>query len=172
MFTAAVSLLDQRSSTCCHGSFLSGFYHLSQNIPTAYQHQLSQPCMRSEQSWRVLLRSEDTPRIRLLPVGVLISKLHPCTRCRKSSFTERSFTIAWLSVQFPEVPKVRVNSLICFSHVFFHCSVDWFLRFHPLFWNPDIQAQLWMQRTEFWNWFCVFNLGKPGRVYLKTTDPP
>lgn len=68
---------------------------------------------------------------RLLAVGVLISKLHPCTRCRKSSFTERSFIIAWLSLQFPEVPKVRVNNLIFFSHLFF-----------PLFswWVPSVPS--------------------------------
>lgn len=76
---------------------------------TTHRSQLRE--MRAEFG-EIVLRSQDLPQIRLLRVGVLISKLHPCTRRRKSSFTERSFIVAWLSVQFPEVPEIRVNILI------------------------------------------------------------
>lgn len=125
---------------------------------TAHRSQLRE--MRAKFG-EIVLRFQGLPQICLLRVGVLISKLHSCTRCRKSSFTERSFIVAWLIVQFPKVPKVRVNILIfsptCLSIVPLIGSIGSIHCFE----NPDIQAHLWMQGTEFWNEFCVFNLGRP-----------
>lgn len=70
-----------------------------------------QLCLDACKTSELLLRSKDLLQIGLLAVGVLISKLHAWTRCRKSSFIERSFTIDCLSVQFLRCQKVRVNNL-------------------------------------------------------------
>lgn len=107
------------------GSYFSKYTDRAATTTLATVHE-----MRAKLASTVALLGSATDLVVGPVVGVLISELHPCTRGRKSSFTERSFIIARLSVQFPEVPKVRVNSLIFFSHLFFHCSVDWFLRFH------------------------------------------